>query len=192
MTSNSLVLKKHENIKQLDSDYTDLLDRITQLGQLSPADFSELQGYMDEILKQKSVLLTSINFYKKSLTDEIAERDLSDEKMKNSTTLGIDLPPFKGYDSPTDYFTFKLDFEKLVSPRYVKPLLPEILKKNYLKGQALEIVKDVHDLDDIWERLEQSFGNVTVLLTTKLKELTTLFLYTKLNKTINSFRLLLN
>ena len=56
---------------------------------------------MDEILKRKSVLLTSINFYKKSLIDEIAERDLSDEKMKNASTLGIELPEFTGYNSPT-------------------------------------------------------------------------------------------
>ena len=168
--SNSQMLKKHEDIKQLDSDFTDLLDRITQLAQLNPSDFSDTSGYMDELLKRKTVLQTSICFYKKSLDDEVTERDLSDDKMKNASLLGIDLPIFKGYDSTVDYYTFKLDFEKLVSPRYAKPLLPELLKKNYLKEQAFEIVKEVHDLDDIWERLEQSFGNVSVLLTTKLQK----------------------
>ena len=168
--SNTQVLRKHDDIKQLDSDFTDLLDRITQLGQLNPSDFLEIAGYMNELLKRKSNLQTSISFYKKSLDDEVSERDLSEDKMKNASLLGIDLPTFKGYDSTVDYYTFKLDFEKLVTPRYAKPLLPELLKKNYLKGQALEIVKEVHNLEEIWERLEQSFGNVSVLLTTKLRE----------------------
>ena len=35
--SNSQVLKMYEDKKQLDSDFTDLLDRITQLGQLTPS-----------------------------------------------------------------------------------------------------------------------------------------------------------
>ena len=169
--SNSQVLKMYEDKKQLDSDFTDLLDRITQLGQLTPSDYTDTAHYVDELLRRKNTLQTSISFYKRSLDDEITERDLSEDKMKNSSNLGLDLPHFMGYESSMDYYSFKADFEKLISPRYAKPLLPDILKKNYLKGQAFELVKEIHVLDEIWERLERSFGNVSVMLAAKLQEI---------------------
>ena len=74
----------YEDKKQLDSDFTDLLDRITQLGQLTPSDYTDTAHYVDELLRRKNTLQMSISFYKRSLDDEITERDLSEDKMKNS------------------------------------------------------------------------------------------------------------
>ena len=70
-----------------------------------------------------------------------------------------------------DFYTFKVEFEKLVAPWVQAKLLPEYLKNNYLEGQAFEIVKEIDDIDKIWGRLKQSFGNVVTLLSTKLKEI---------------------
>ena len=47
--------------------------------------------------------------------------------------------------------TFKFEFEKLISPLVTAKLLPEYLKNNYLEGQAYELVKEIHQIDDIWE-----------------------------------------
>ena len=66
------------------------------------------------------------------LEKELNIRDLSEEKMKNASLLGIQLPKFKGYNSPMDYYTFKAEIEKLISQRVQTKLLPD-----YLKGQAL-------------------------------------------------------
>ena len=168
--TDSQVMEMNSDLKLVDSDFNDLLDRITQLGQLNPAQFSETVEFLPDLTVRKNQLKGSIEIYKTTLRDEITERDLSVEKLKNAASVGIKLPVFKGYESTLDYYTFKAEFEKLIVPRYSKPLLPEYLKNNYLRGQALELVKETHDLDQIWERLERSFGNVSVLLSTKLNE----------------------
>ena len=168
--TDSQVMEKNSDLNLLDSEFNDLLDRITKLGQLNPSEFEETQDYLRELTERKAQLKNAIALYKIAINDEIIDRDLSIEKLKNASTVGIKLPVFKGYDSTLDYYTFRTEFEKLIVPRYSKPLLPEYLKNNYLRGQALEIVKETHDLDQIWERLERSFGNVSVLLSTKLDE----------------------
>merc|ERR1712096_521712 len=76
-----------------------------------------------------------------------------------------------GYDSVLDYYTFKSEFDKLVVPHVRANLLPDYLKNNYLDGQALQLVKEIHDLDEIWKRLKESFGDVQSLLSRKLSEL---------------------
>ena len=115
-----------------------------------------------------------------SLEKEISDRDLSEDKINNPSILGIKLPKFKGFDSVMEFYTFKVEFEKLVAPwvqaKLVAPwvqakLLPEYLQNNYLEGQAFEKVKDIDDIDKIWGRLKLSFGNVVTLLSTKLKEI---------------------
>ena len=59
----------------------------------------------------------------------------------------------------------------MISPRIQAKLLPDYLKNNYLEGQALEIVKEIDDIEKIWERLRVSFGNVAILLHDKLGEI---------------------
>ena len=49
-------------------------------------------------------------------------------------------------------------------------MLPEYLKNNVLGGQAFEIVKGIDQMEEIWERLKTSFGNVVILLNDKLSE----------------------
>ena len=70
-----------------------------------------------------------------------------------------------------DFYTFKTEFEKLVAPRIQAKLLPEYLKNNYLEGQALEIVREIDNIEEIWLRMKFSFGNVVSLLSNKLKEI---------------------
>ena len=59
----------------------------------------------------------------------------------------------------------------MITPRVQKQLLPEYLKNNYLDGQALLLVKEIDDLDQIWDRLKISFGNVETLLRNKFWEI---------------------
>ena len=39
------------------------------------------------------------------------------------------------------------------------------------EGQAFQIVKEIDDLNEIWDRLQQAFGNVTTMLSLKIKTL---------------------
>ena len=70
-----------------------------------------------------------------------------------------------------DFYTFQSEFEKLVVSRVQAQLLPDYIKNNYLDGQAFQLVKKLDDLKSIWERLQISYGNVTVLLNNKFRKI---------------------
>ena len=169
--SDSGILDLKKDSKILDSDYSDILDRISRLGESNPCQFRDTHHMMVEVTKIKSQLLGTLDNFKAELDTVISERDLSKEKIQNSVLLGIELPKFKGYDSPLDYYSFKSEFEKLIAPRVQAKLLPDHLKNNYLEGQAFQVVKEMTDIDEIWARLRQSFGNVTTLLSRKIRQL---------------------
>ena len=56
-------------------------------------------------------------------------------------------------------------------PYVQKSLLAETLKYNYLGNPALTLVKELTDIDEIWERLIKSYGDPRNLLLNKLREL---------------------
>ena len=99
---------------------------------------------------------------------EIIKRDISEEKLRNAVGLKIELPKFKGYDSDTDLYTFRTEYEKLVEPYVQRKLWSEVLKINYLSGAALTLVNTIEDIDQNWMRLFKSFGNTNLLLRNKL------------------------
>ena len=49
--------------------------------------------------------------------------------------------------------------------------MPDLLKNNYLSGCALELVKSVDEIDVIWQRLKEAFGDPKVMMSKKLLEL---------------------
>ena len=165
------LLSRKKDMKSLDSDFNDILDRITKLSEHNPNEFEETEYYLEDVSDRKKILKKSLDLFKVNLETEISDRDLTEEKMKNASVLGIKIPKFKGYDSVLDYYTFKSEFDKLVVPHVRANLLPDYLKNNYLDGQALQLVKEIHDLDGIWKRLKESFGDVQSLLSRKLSEL---------------------
>ena len=84
--------------------------------------------------------------------------------------MRVNIPKYHGYGSSLDFYTFKSEFEKLISPYIQGKLLLEYLKNNFLKAQAFEIVKGIDQIEEIWERLKTSFGNVVIMLNDKLSE----------------------
>jgi hypothetical protein len=165
------LLHEKRDMKNLDTDFNDMLDRVTELGKHNPDEFDDTCEFLEIIADKKEDLKTKIDSFKTKVETEIRTRDLSEEKMKNASLLGIKLPKFKGYESSMDFYTFKTEFEKLIVPRCSAKLLPDYLKNNYLEGPALQLVKQIPDLVSIWERLKSSYGNVQSLLNKKLSEL---------------------
>ena len=165
------LLTEKRELKSLDADFMYILDRITKLSVYNPNQYDETGDFLIEAAKRKQRLKVSMDMFRKKLEYEIEKRDLTEEKMKNASILGIKLPKFKGYESQMDYYTFKSEFEKLIMPRVKATLLPEYLKNNFLDGQALQLVKEIDALDDIWERLKMSYGSVEILLNKQLEEL---------------------
>ena len=164
-------MREKSEYKVIDLGFNEILDRIVKLSKMNPNEYNETKDFLSTISDRKEKLKDSIEKFKISLENEISTRDLNEEKIKNASILGINLPKFKGYCSAMDFYTFKSEFEKLVAPRVHKRLLSEYLKNNYLEGQAFEVVKEIEDLDKIWERLKLSFGNVVTLLSNKLRDI---------------------
>ena len=50
----------------------------------------------------------------------VLERDISESKIKNLSSLKIEIPKFSGYNSKIDIYTFKTIFQKLVEPTMQK------------------------------------------------------------------------
>ena len=139
--------------------------------EFNPGEFKETSNLLKITSERKGELKNLMNWFKKILAIEISKRDFSEEKGKNASILGIKIPKFRGYDSSMDFYTFKAEFEKLVSPRVQGKLVADYLKTNYLDGHALALVKEINDINQIWERLKLSFRNVANLLFNKLSEI---------------------
>ena len=77
---------------------------------------------------------------------------------------------FSGYDSKSDIYTFQSEFtdlNQLTPKRYHA----RKLKNNHLEGAALALVKNVEDIDEIWRRLKDAYGDPKLMLKRKLKEM---------------------
>ena len=99
-------------------------------------------------------------------------RDITPDKLRNASTLKVEIPKFSGYDCTIDFFTFKREFENTGrNPISKKRYLAEYLKRNYLSGMALTLVEREKHYGKIWEKLKESYGNARLLLQNKLGEL---------------------
>ena len=108
--------------------------------------------------------------YADSVSKECSNRNMSDVNLRESCRVKINLKKFSGYTSTIDIYTFQTEFEKLYTKRITAALLPEYLKHNYLEGTALSSVNSMTNIDSIWARLKEAYGNTKVFLYNKLKE----------------------
>ena len=164
----SQILEKETELKYLDSDFSKILDLITELSKNFPHGYDKAEEIIKRAESGRDKLKNLKENYSMNLKKILQERDLSRDKVRNSQRLELELPKFSGYESKLNFYSFKSEFERLISPRITAPLLPDYLKNNYLRGHALEVVREIDDLDKIWERLKSSFGNVSILLNNKL------------------------
>ena len=165
------VLEKKNELKFYEKEFHEILDKILKLSQSNPCRFEETKDLLEGVTRRKQNLQITLDGLRDQVSREILCRDISDEKVKNASLLGIKLPKFEGYKSELDFYSFKTKFAKLVCPKVKSCLLPDYLKNNYLAGQALQIVKEIDDLEMIWRRLEECFGHVPTLLNLKLEEI---------------------
>ena len=106
-----------------------------------------------------------------NLSKVVADRDISEKKLKISAGLKIELGKFKGYNSDMDIYTFKSEFSKLVEPEIKKGLWADVLKRNYLAGSAQNLVSKINDIAEIWKKLTEVYGDSQILLHNKMSSL---------------------
>ena len=162
----SQLLCLNKGLQQFDAEASKILDKVTEYSRYAielgaSEQLSKLNELLAETIQKKEKFILAVH-------QEVENRDLSEEKIRNALGLKIKIPKFTGYESPMDIYTFRTQFEKLVTPYVQKPLLPDTLKFNYLGEPALTMVKELRDIDEIWERLTKSYGDARVLLQNKL------------------------
>ena len=187
LRSQALVTQCVSSILQSLNDY-DLLDRSKKLVNIDVemreviSKFSEVSKIIASLGPDEEHLLTkprrshdralkARNTYAQELHALISERDISDEKMKKSKDLQIEVPKFRGYDSKLDIYSFRSEFEKFIQPSVQKQYWVDVLKKNCLSGPALILVDKCENIDDAWEKLTNAYGNVKLLLQNKISQL---------------------
>ncbi|XP_066924657.1 uncharacterized protein [Clytia hemisphaerica] len=116
-------------------------------------------------------LVVSKSMYVTNLEATLKHQEIAKEQKFQSSKLNIKLSKFKGYDSSSDFYSFKTDFDKLHAKSTPTAHLPDLIKNNYLEGPALTLVKGVDDIDEIWRRLKSSYGDPKLLLSKKLSTL---------------------
>ena len=177
-----------ELLSEFDVDMDDLEDeevsrRLKDVAEINrkvdrlAAKFPEMSSYsrtgddetkMFQFGRRYDNFLTSKKDYVTKIRATSEERELGKEKLFQESSLNIDLKPFEGYNSK-DLYTFKDEFEKLYLRKTPKRKLPELIKNNFLAGAALDLVKHVEDIDEIWSRLKKVYGDPKVMLSKKFE-----------------------
>ena len=175
-----LGIKKSE--ESFHVELRELIDKVSSFEQLVMPCGEQAQDMRDEVIKMRDSVTESVDEFIETLSIIIKARDISERKLKNSAGLKIELKKFKGYESEVDIYTFRSSFKKLIEPNVQGNLWAEYLKKNYLAGAAQNLVLKIDDIDDIWKKLFEVYGNSRLLLQNKLASLGKITTFDKMKK----------
>lgn len=79
-------------------------------------------------------------------------------------------PKFSG--SIRDFARFKSEYDAIVKPSYSNPVHQmHVLKNKCLQNEALELVKNLTDLDSIWKRLTDKYGNAVDIVDAVIQDI---------------------
>ena len=136
----------------------------------------------NEVLQRRDACSEEFDEFLTKLSKVVKERDISERKLKNAAGLKIELKKFKGYESETDIYTFWSSFRKLIEPEVQENVLAEYLKKNYLAGAAQTLVSKIDEIDEIWKKLTEVYGDSRLMLQNKLSSLGKVSSFERLKK----------
>ena len=140
-----------------------------------------MQKQLRESIEQTTVI--GSKFVSQIRAKAAVTKDTAATKKSNSAAFRMErtkLPTFSG--NPRDFARFKGDYEAIVKPAYTDPVhLMYNLKENCLKGEAQELVKNVNDLETVWERLSDKYGDNMQILDSVIKDIQNATINTKQN-----------
>ena len=160
-----------KNIPNYKSELGIIMDKVTLYSSFVPHCGKPEEIGLAELTKLRDAAASKLMKFSTELEEIILCRDVTEGKLKNVLELKPDIPNFNGYDSKMDIFSFRKEFEKSIEPALPKPRWADYLKTNYLKGNALILVDQIDSIDDIWEKLTSSYGNMRLLLQKKILSL---------------------
>ena len=165
------LLDRRKNLGSIDVEMREIFGKFSEISKVVVSLGPGNDGLLSKSQKLQDKALPARNTYAQELYALICDRDVSDEKLKKSKELPIELSKFRGYDSKLDIFSFRSEFEKLIQPSIQKRYWADILKKNYLAGAALTLVEKCETVSEVWEKLTDAYGNVKLLLQNKISQL---------------------
>ena len=162
--------QRKKDLPERSKEVQSLLSSIKELMDCSPGVPGGSRSVSDLELNYAKVCSVR-DKYEKELNEQFKERQIEQKKAFNKSKLNVKIPQFKGYDSEDDVYTFQSKFEKVHLNDTPRHLLPDVLKNNFLENPALAVVKDLDDIDKIWARLKESFGDPKLMLSKKVNKL---------------------
>ena len=165
------ILERYKNMTSLDCEMREIFDKVTSYSKIAALCDEERDDMLKSPLEFQEKALNARNTYAKALYTIYKERDISEDKLKSASEINIELSKFKGYESKLDIFSFKSEFEKLVQPKILKRYWVDTLKNNYLVGPAQTLVEKLENLSLVWDKLIEAYGDVKLLLQTKMSNL---------------------
>ena len=175
-----LDIKKGE--ENLNVELRELIDKVSCFEQLVMPCRELANTLRFDVLQRRDSCTEALDEFLKKLHKVIKDRDISERKLKNSAGLKIELKKFKGYESEMDIYTFRSSFKKLIEPNVQETMLADILKKNYLAGAAQTLVFKIEEIDEIWKKLTEVYGDARLMLQNKLSSLGKISSFEKLKK----------
>ena len=154
------------DIFEIFGKFSEVSKVVVSIGDDGKSLYAKAKGFQDDALNAR-------NAYAMGLHSLVSQRDISEEKLK-SKEMNFNLPKFSGYDSKLDIYAFRSQFEKLIQPSKQRQYWVDILKNNYLSGAALTLVEQSEDIDEVWKKLTDAYGNMKLLLQNKVSDLTCL------------------
>ena len=165
------ILDLSKGLPSIDIELREILAKFTEFSQVTSRIFDDDSNFVVKIRRVKEHALKCRNLYAMKLHSLMETRDINEEKLKKSLNTPIELEKFSGFESKMDIYTFRSEFERLVQPRFQNINWLDALRRNHLSGPALSMVEQVTTIDEAWEKLFSSFGDVRILLQNKLSAL---------------------
>ena len=103
--------------KNIETEFNGILEKITDLAALVSGGGEALLEKIKKAEAKRDLLVTKKKLFFDKLQTIVLDRDITPDKLKNASTLQIELPKFNGYDGKMDFYTFKSEFKKLESAR---------------------------------------------------------------------------
>ena len=163
------MLRRKDEKPALALEFDRFRERVDKLVCDVDTQFEEKEQIVQEIVGLAGLLGTNKTMYEKRVYDDLLTNDLTDDKLKLAEHSPIGKWAFSGSDGE-DFYTFKSKFLKVYA-HYPKCVMVECLKNNHLQGRAKACIGSLDDMDNIWQRLKDNFGNTERMLLYHFKKI---------------------
>lgn len=158
------MLKRHKDVSALSSEFDVFRERVDRLMNQTDLVFNDKEKIIEYVVDLLGKLTKSKEVYEKRSYEDLVTNDLTADKLKLAESIKIDVGKYGGVlGKGDDFYTFKSKFLKAYG-NYPQQLLVQYLKNNHLDGKAKDCVGSLDDLENIWVRLKNNFGNTDEML----------------------------